>query len=152
MTEPGGRTESRGVVERVRLAAYAWVEAADRLLLVRLAPSEAAAGLWMLPGGGLDFGEDPADGVLRELTEETGLVGVVDELLAIRSRVAEPSETRSGHRIHTIAILYRVSIVGGELRDETDESTDLAAWTPLGEVDGLPSTPLLRWARQRMGP
>lgn len=140
------------VVERIRLAAYAWVEDGDRLLLVRIAPHEAAAGLWMLPGGGLDFGEDPADGVLRELTEETGLVGIVDGLLAVRSRVAEPSETRSGHRIHTIAILYRVSIVGGELRDETDESTDLAAWTPLGEVDGLPSTPLLRWARERMGP
>jgi 8-oxo-dGTP diphosphatase len=140
-----------GVVERVRLAAYAWVEADDRLLLVRVAPAEAGAGLWLLPGGGLDFGEDPVDGALRELAEETGLVGVVDELLAVRSRVAEPSETRSGHRIHTIAVLYRVSIVGGELRDETDESTDRAAWMPLAALEALPSTPLLRWARARMG-
>ncbi|HSG86097.1 MAG TPA: NUDIX domain-containing protein [Candidatus Limnocylindrales bacterium] len=140
------------VVERVRLAAYAWAEDDARLLLVRLAPTEAGAGLWMLPGGGLDFGEDPADGVLRELTEETGLVGAVEELLAVRSRVAEPGETRSGHRIHAIAVLYRVSIIGGELRDETDESTDRAAWIPLDDLEGLPSTPLLHWARARMAP
>ncbi len=145
-------TGPRGIVERVRLAAYAWAEDDARLLLVRLAPTEAGAGLWMLPGGGLGFGEDPADGVLRELTEETGLVGTVDELLAVRSRVADPVETRSGHRIHVVAVLYRVSIVGGELRDETDESTDRAAWIPLDELEALPSTPLLDWARARMAP
>lgn len=30
-------TEPDGIVERIRLAAYAWVEEDDRLLLVRLA-------------------------------------------------------------------------------------------------------------------
>ncbi len=30
-------------------------------------------GLWELPGGGLDFGENPQDGIKRELQEEMGL-------------------------------------------------------------------------------
>ena len=30
-------------------------------------------GLWELPGGGLDFGEDPRKGLEREISEEMGL-------------------------------------------------------------------------------
>jgi putative (di)nucleoside polyphosphate hydrolase len=32
-----------------------------------------AQGWWQMPQGGLDEGEDPRDGALRELTEETGM-------------------------------------------------------------------------------
>jgi ADP-ribose pyrophosphatase YjhB (NUDIX family) len=31
-------------------------------------------GIWELPGGGLEFGETPHEGINRELHEETGLV------------------------------------------------------------------------------
>jgi ADP-ribose pyrophosphatase YjhB (NUDIX family) len=140
-----------GVVQRTRLAAYAWCEAGDCVLLVRVAPGEPGAGQWILPGGGLDFGEDPAGGVLRELGEETGLTGRIDDLVDIRSGVFDPALTRSGHRVHAIAMLYRVTVTGGELRDEVDESSDRAAWVPLHELDALPATDLLRWARGRMG-
>ena len=49
-----------------------------------LAPGTTVAddGRWTLPGGGLDFGEDPRDGALRELAEETGYIGELDELLS----------------------------------------------------------------------
>ncbi len=29
--------------------------------------------VWVLPGGGLDEGEDPKEGAIREVEEETGL-------------------------------------------------------------------------------
>ncbi len=32
------------------------------------------SGLWDFPGGGLDFGESPAEGLVREVKEEMGLV------------------------------------------------------------------------------
>jgi ADP-ribose pyrophosphatase YjhB (NUDIX family) len=140
-----------GVIQRTRLAAYAWCEDEDRVLLVRVAAGEPGAGQWILPGGGLGFGEDPADGVLRELGEETGHTGRIDDLVDIRSGVFEPAQTRSGHRVHAVAMLYRVTVTGGELRDEVDESSDRAAWVPLHELDALPATDLLRWARERMG-
>lgn len=55
-----------------------------RILLIRRADN----GLWAMPGGGLEVGETPAQGVIREVLEETGvaceaiaLVGVYDSRL-----------------------------------------------------------------------
>jgi ADP-ribose pyrophosphatase YjhB (NUDIX family) len=142
---------SDAVVERVRLAAYAWAERDGAVLLVRIAPSELGAGSWTLPGGGLAFGEDPATGVLRELVEETGLEGEVGALLGVRSAMLEPGITKRGDRIQAVGILYRVVITGGELRPEVDESTDLAAWIPFEAIDSLPTVPLVTWARTVVG-
>jgi ADP-ribose pyrophosphatase YjhB (NUDIX family) len=140
-----------GVVQRVRLAAYAWVERDERVLLVRIASTDPGAGHWTLPGGGLDFGEDPADGVLRELREETGLTGTVGALLAVRSVVLDPATTKSGDRIQAVGLLYRVEADAGDLVMEVDGSTDLAAWVPFAELDALPVVPLGRWARTAAG-
>jgi 8-oxo-dGTP pyrophosphatase MutT (NUDIX family) len=55
-----------------RIAGYGIVLGdAGRLLLCRLSADELYPGWWTLPGGGIDFGEDPCDAALRELTEET---------------------------------------------------------------------------------
>ena len=138
-------------VERIRLAAYAWIERGDAVLLCRISSPDVAAGRWTLPGGGLEFGEDPADGVLRELREETGLLGTVGELLGVRSAILEPEMTKRGDRLHVVGVLYRVDAVEAELVMEVDGSTDLAAWIPFGELDALPAAPLVRWARERAG-
>ena len=148
----GARRVGRdGAVERVRIAGYAWAERDDSVLLVRIAPNEMGAGRWTLPGGGLAFGEDPVLGVLRELREETGLDGTVEALLGVRSAMLEPDQTKSGHRIQNLGILYRVRVTGGTLRNEVDESTDLAAWIPFDDLDDLPAVPLVAWARAQVG-
>lgn len=41
---------------------------------------------WQMPQGGLDPGEDPKAGALRELEEETGIVPDLVEILACASR------------------------------------------------------------------
>ena len=135
-----------GVVQRVRLAAYAWCEQDGAVLVTRISVNGPGGGLWTLPGGGLDFGEDPRDGVVREVAEETGLDAAPGELLGVRSALLEPAETISGHRVQTVGLLYRGAITGGQLRNEADGSSDLAAWVPLNEVAALPQVDLLRWA------
>lgn len=53
-----------GVVQRVRLAAYGWCERDGAVLLCRISPNGPGGGLWTLPGGGLDFGEEPVTGLV----------------------------------------------------------------------------------------
>ena len=70
----------------MRVAAYAICLDRDRLLACRLAPGEPWPGSWTLPGGGIDFGEDPGAAVARELEEETGLVGRVERIADVQIR------------------------------------------------------------------
>jgi len=117
-----------------RVAAYnVCVDEAQRLLLVRLSARTEAAGSWTLPGGGIDFGEHPEAAAIRELREETGLDGRIVELLAVDSghRVA------TDHEYHAVRIIYRTEIIGGTLTDETDESTDAAAWFTRAELAAI---------------
>jgi ADP-ribose pyrophosphatase YjhB (NUDIX family) len=131
-----------------RVAAYnVCVDDSSRLLLCRLSDITERPGWWTLPGGGIDFGEHPEAGALRELTEETGLTGRVLELLAVDSiRRTVRADTRLPVETdyHSVRIVYRTEIVGGELRHETDESTDQAAWCTRDDVATMPLVELGR--------
>ena len=50
-----------------------------------------------------------------------------------------PSDTYkgSGGDLRFLRIVYRAHVVGGELRHETDGTTDEARWVPLDEVADL---------------
>ncbi|NTW82577.1 MAG: NUDIX domain-containing protein [Chlorobiaceae bacterium] len=67
--------------------AYA-VNRADELLLVRRA-HDPAFNEWALPGGFLEAGEEPHEGCLRELHEETSLRGEIDSLIGVYHREVE---------------------------------------------------------------
>ncbi len=130
--------------DRIRVAAYALCrDDQGRVLLCHIAPSVGAGDLWTLPGGGLEFGESPAVAVIRELEEESGYSGVVEGLLDVGDRLFTES---GGRRLHAIRIVYAVRIVGGELRDEPDGSTDMCRWVTLDEALGMRLGELARQA------
>jgi len=131
--------------DRTRVAAYAVAcDEQDRILLCHIAPSVGVGDVWTLPGGGLEFGEPPEVAVLRELSEETGYVGELDGLLGVGDRVFHEAE--GVDRLHAIRILYRVRIVGGELRDEPDGSTDTCRWFTTSDARKLRLGELARYA------
>lgn len=129
-----------------RIAAYCVVtDVRSRILLCRLSPGELDVGKWTLPGGGLDFGEEPALGAIRELEEETGLVGRINMLLGINSRLYAP---RPGRDVpfHAIRIIYRAEPVLAELRHEIAGSTDRAEWFTREQLPMLPLVDLVERA------
>ena len=116
-----------------------------RVLLVRAAPYLTVAGQWFLPGGGLDHGEDPVDGLRREFHEETGLDITPGPLLGIISDVFILPDA-VGTSLHTLRIIYGVDGYSGVLRDEVGGSSDIARWVPLAEALDLPLRPYVRRA------
>ncbi|MFI6038804.1 NUDIX hydrolase [Streptomyces sp. NPDC051315] len=124
--------------QKLRVAAYAVCVRDGRLLLAR-SPAPDGTPEWVLPGGGMEHGEDPHDTVVRELQEETGYRIEVTGLLGMDSlrRTFRREGLRGPVDHHAVRIVYEGRVVGGELRAEVDGSTDMAAWHDLDAVPGL---------------
>ncbi|GAA2181450.1 hypothetical protein GCM10009785_16400 [Brooklawnia cerclae] len=80
-------TTSEGEVPepRQRVAAYAIVRSRRGVLGTQCSDLTAIPGLWQLPGGGLESGETPSEGVVREITEETAQRVRIDRLIDLQS-------------------------------------------------------------------
>jgi 8-oxo-dGTP diphosphatase len=119
-----------------RIAAYAVATDPDgRVLLVRASSRSGTPGVWSLPGGAVDHGEDPNHTVVRETAAETGLsvtvTGLRDVLADMRSM------PHRGVTIHTDRLIYAVSIRGGNMVDRVGRPTDLARWHTLEQAERL---------------
>jgi len=133
---------------RQRIAAYALLtDTQDRVLLVKAAPGDS--GRWFLPGGGVDFGEDPEAGLRREVEEETGQV-VADLRL---DRVLSDVGDVEGSSLHSIRIIYRAWLAEERtLRDEAPGgSTVQVHWIPRQDVAELDTAPFVPWALEALG-
>ncbi len=62
-------------------------------------------GLWEFPGGGLDFGEKPAEGLVREIKEEMGL-----EVTHINERPSYVLTLQHSSGVWICHILYEVRV------------------------------------------
>ena len=110
-----------------KVAAAVLVEVDGRVLLVRRA-NEPFRGLWTLPAGFVNGGEDPAAAAARECLEETGLSVRVLRVLDIISG-------REHKRGADFVIVYIAELIGGELlaADDADE----AGWFARGDLPPL---------------
>jgi 8-oxo-dGTP diphosphatase len=96
----------------------------ERLLLVRRGRGPAA-GSWSIPGGRVEAGETLAEAVLRELAEETGMVGVCDELVGWVERM--------GPDHHFVILDFAVTVLEPREPRAGDDAAE-AEWVPLDEV------------------
>lgn len=104
------------------------------------------AGRWTLPGGGVEWGENPAAAVLRELDEETGLRGTISGIAGVYSHTYPRSAERPRDSVHHLGVVFAVETADGELRHEAHGSTDFCAWVPVAEARSLPLVPLAEYA------
>lgn len=106
-------------------AAIAVIVRGGRVLLTRRA-RPPYAGTWDLPGGFLEGGEHPEEGLDRELREELGL-------RASRARLIGFATDRYGPKgFPVLALVYRVTAARGRIRAGDDVAE--ARWFPRGAV------------------
>ncbi|MFF0519305.1 NUDIX hydrolase [Actinomadura nitritigenes] len=115
---------------RVRCVGGIVRDGSGRLLLVRRG-RPPGAGLWSVPGGRVEPGEDDAAALVRELKEETGLDVVAG---ALAGSVDRPGPGGVVYEIHD----YEARAVGGVLR-AGDDAAD-ARWVTAAELRELPLT------------
>jgi 8-oxo-dGTP pyrophosphatase MutT (NUDIX family) len=86
--------------------------------------------LWSLPKGHIEVGETAEQAAVREVEEETGIIG----------RVVAPLGTidfwfvAEDRRVHKTVHHFLLSALGGELSDEDVEVAEVA-WVPLAELE-----------------
>ncbi len=123
-----------------KVAAGVLAEKDNRVLLVRRL-YEPHPGEWALPAGFVEIDEGPITAALRELTEETGLIGKINGIVGTYHVESDP-------RGSIVMILYHAHIVGGELR-AGDDAQEVRFFAP----DKLPANlafastrrAILRW-------
>jgi ADP-ribose pyrophosphatase YjhB (NUDIX family) len=130
------------VEQRQRAAAYAYVVRDGALLLTKTSALAPNPGTWHLPGGGIDHGESPAETVVRELWEETGLRAEAGPLLTVLDHHFTGTAPNGRQEdFHAIGVIYRATVEDGEpYVVERDGTTEAVAWVPLADIaaDRLP--------------
>ena len=119
----------------------------ERTLLIRRG-TEPLMGQWSIPGGTLELGETLADGTIRELQEETGLVVRVLDLIEVFERInfgrgADETwttlEEKRRPRFHFVIADYLCERISGEAIAGGDV-TDVV-WAREDELDKFALTP-----------
>lgn len=107
-------------------------DAAGNLLILQLPKEydEAAANTWTLPGGKLEPSDEPGEGLLREIAEETGLKPDLKGIAA----VARWSNRNS----KKLAIFYRAEVSGTKPALKLSGEHQRAIWISPSEVTDFP--------------
>jgi ADP-ribose pyrophosphatase YjhB (NUDIX family) len=105
----------------------------DRLLLVRRG-KEPGKGLWGIPGGGVELGEQLDEAIKRELREETGLKVKPIDIITVVDRVYRDDDGLI--RFHYIIVEFLCRAGNGVPRASDD--VDRALWVSLEEARTYP--------------
>ena len=125
---------------RVRIALLMIEE--DKILLVRHRKGEKT--YWLLPGGGLEYGETISECAKREALEELSLEIALGDLLFINESI--PPDR---HR-HVLNLYYQAKIIGGQMKLGDEEVLAEAAWIEIDLIDELTLYPNTREALKKV--
>jgi 8-oxo-dGTP pyrophosphatase MutT (NUDIX family) len=102
-------------------AAVAILDRQKGLLLCK----HADKGSWVLPGGLIEPGEQPADAALREAWEETGLTVEITGIMGVYGGPDLIVDYPNGDQAAYIGTIFRAHIVSGTMRPDGIETLDV---------------------------
>jgi 8-oxo-dGTP pyrophosphatase MutT (NUDIX family) len=114
-----------------------------RVLLGR----HAETGRWVIPGGGVEPNEEPADAAVREAWEETGLHVVPTRLLGVYGGPECQVTYRNGDEVSYLTLVFEARVLAGVPRPDGVEILE-TRWVAPAELAGLPMAP---WMRRLLG-
>lgn len=85
---------------------------------------------WQLPKGGIEPGETKEQAAVREVAEETGLVGRIEDKLG---EFSFKYVNKSRKRIHKRVVFYLMRLESGST-DEHDDEVDEARFFPIDQA------------------
>ena len=103
------------------------VDGLELLMIKRGEDPQEWEGMWAFPGGFVDYGEDPEDAVVRELLEETGVVGKHPLSLTILGKPGRDP------RKHCVGLFYLVEVDSESEPVGGDDAVD-AQWVPINQL------------------
>lgn len=92
---------------------------------------------WGLPAGGIEPGESPAEAVVREVYEETGLRVRPERIVGVFGGRAFRVRYPNGDEVEYTAVVFECVVVGGRLEAVDGESLELR-WFDVDEAPALP--------------
>lgn len=100
------------------------------LVLTRSSTHPTLAGHSDLPGGLIDKGEEPGRALVREISEETGLVVEFSDLKLVYSGTELHQESQSSY----VRLLYIVKVDGSKPAIKLSFEHDASHWNPITEL------------------
>ncbi len=119
----------------VGVGAFTFRSNGDEVLIVRrgLPPSK---GIWSVPGGAVEVGENLEEALHREIKEETALEIEILEYAATLDRIYRDDHGRV--KYHYVLIDYLCEPTGGSLIARSDIAE--ACWARVAELEGYEMT------------
>jgi mutator protein MutT len=90
---------------------------------------------WSLPAGAIEPGETPAEAVIREVWEETGLSVVPKKLVGVFGGKDFRYQYPNGHQVEYNVFLFECVIQRGELDPKDNETAELCYFKPTSMPD-----------------
>jgi 8-oxo-dGTP diphosphatase len=122
--------------QQVAVGAAIFNHHGELLLVKRNSQDDFLPGVWEIPGGGTEFGEQPEEGLKREVKEECGIEIEVGQPVIVTDYYLE----RDGERVQRVEITYLCGLLGNSETIVLSDEHDSYVWKNLAKLDDLEIT------------
>lgn len=106
-----------------------FIKDGDNIVLIQRA-NEPGKGLWSIPGGMVELGEEVREAAKREAKEETGIDVEIDKLLDVLDNIVRDESDKIHY--HYVLVDFLCHSIGGKLQASSDVKE--AQWVKIEDI------------------